>query len=180
VGVIRIRRLVNDELGRRAAELLAGLPHRRQGNCCGRSELDVVIADDGEILGDPSTAADGLLEESECEQVVRAEPGRGAPSRGQAGETLTGATALLTKRIKNAAVAPCDDRLEVKTSSLYMNAKTMSGGYQQKLVIAKWLATKPTLLIIDEPRRLTADLSREDATPETVMHAATQTRELAS
>ena len=60
---------------------------------------------------------------------------------------------LLTKRAENRAAAPWAARLEVKTSALDMTAKTMSGGNQQKVVIAKWLATDPTLLIIDEPTR---------------------------
>ncbi len=60
---------------------------------------------------------------------------------------------FLTGRAESRAAGPWAGKLEVKTSALDMNAATMSGGNQQKVVIAKWLATQPRLLIIDEPTR---------------------------
>src|SRR5436190_6286868 len=60
---------------------------------------------------------------------------------------------LLTAGLENRAAGPWAARLQVKTSALDMSASTMSGGNQQKVVIAKWLATQPSLLIIDEPTR---------------------------
>jgi len=44
-------------------------------------------------------------------------------------------------------------RLEVKMADVDQPAGQLSGGNQQKVVLAKWLGTKPRVLILDEPTR---------------------------
>ncbi|MGI6101910.1 MAG: ATP-binding cassette domain-containing protein, partial [Bacillota bacterium] len=43
--------------------------------------------------------------------------------------------------------------LEIKTPSLDTSVKSLSGGNQQKAILARWLLTHPMYLILDEPTR---------------------------
>ena len=45
------------------------------------------------------------------------------------------------------------ERLDLRASSLSQDVSTLSGGNQQKVVIAKWLATNPKVIILDEPTK---------------------------
>ncbi|MCM8901592.1 sugar ABC transporter ATP-binding protein [Caldicoprobacter algeriensis] len=44
-------------------------------------------------------------------------------------------------------------KLNIKTSSYFQLVMSLSGGNQQKVMVAKWLAINPKILILDEPTR---------------------------
>ena len=53
---------------------------------------------------------------------------------------------------RKSATASCE-KLNVKTPSVEVKAANLSGGNQQKVVLAKWLSLEPKVLIFDEPTR---------------------------
>jgi rhamnose transport system ATP-binding protein len=59
----------------------------------------------------------------------------------------------LSRRTERANARRWTDTLQVKTATVTAPVSTLSGGNQQKLVLAKWLATQPQVLIVDEPTR---------------------------
>lgn len=60
---------------------------------------------------------------------------------------------MLNRKKEKALTAEYINKLGIKTSSDLAMAKSMSGGNQQKIVLAKWLATHPKILLLDEPTR---------------------------
>jgi ribose transport system ATP-binding protein len=60
---------------------------------------------------------------------------------------------FLSHRRERALADDYVQRLSIRTASLGQAVKHLSGGNQQKVVLAKWLTTRPKVLLLDEPTR---------------------------
>jgi simple sugar transport system ATP-binding protein len=84
---------------------------------------------------------------------------------------LAGAFGLISGRARQTHVARWVAELGIKTSNPDNPVKTLSGGNQQRVVLAKWMATNPRVLILDSPT-VGVDISAKDGIYEIVQRLA--------
>jgi rhamnose transport system ATP-binding protein len=60
---------------------------------------------------------------------------------------------LIRTALERATAIDFRERLSIRAPSVDTPASSLSGGNQQKVVLSKWLDTKPRILILDEPTR---------------------------
>jgi rhamnose transport system ATP-binding protein len=60
---------------------------------------------------------------------------------------------FLSRAAEDEVTRSYGSRMEIRAAGWGENAKNLSGGNQQKVVLAKWLATEPSILILDEPTK---------------------------
>jgi simple sugar transport system ATP-binding protein len=66
-------------------------------------------------------------------------------------DTFTGKLGLIDRKKEEQLAQNTSSYVNVKTASIESAVNTLSGGNQQKVVIGKWIASKPKLFIMDSP-----------------------------
>lgn len=105
-----------------------------------RSPADAVNNNIGFISGERNTEA--MFPARSVEENIFA-------SRAAKGALFKYLTAKTVRNFAQTAV----DSYNIKVGSLKHPASSLSGGNQQKLVVARWIAMNPTLLLLDDPTK---------------------------
>lgn len=86
---------------------------------------------------------------------------------------IAGLFGWIWSHTERAIVKDYVDRLDIKTPSLFQVVNNLSGGNQQKVSLAKWLAAQAEILIIDEPT-IGIDVKTKYALHELIWELASQ------
>jgi len=86
---------------------------------------------------------------------------------------LTGRFGLRDSRRQRAEAEKWIHDFEVKTPSIDSVIETLSGGNQQRVVLAKWIATNPKILILDSPT-VGIDIAAKSSIYATIHHLASR------
>lgn len=105
-----------------------------------RSPADAVVADIGFISGERNREA--MFPDRSVGENIFA----GRSAKGRLFRYLT------EKKVRDFAQAAVD-KYNIVVGAIRSPASSLSGGNQQKLVIARWIAMNPTLLLLDDPTK---------------------------
>lgn len=135
---------------------------------CGRTELMHVLFGDVPMERGRLKIAGKPVQMKSCHQAIRSGMGLVPEDRKAAGllldksvkvnislSSLPGLSKLtvVKKKAEQETVARYVGALQIKTPSFEQLAEKLSGGNQQKVIVARWLATNSDILIFDEPTR---------------------------
>jgi ribose transport system ATP-binding protein len=118
---------------------------------------DGTVALDGEVLppGDPAAAIRagiGFVPEDRRRQALVANLSVAANATLAVLDRIA-PRGVISRRLEAEALAAATRSVAVKMASSDVPISTLSGGNQQKVVLGRWLARQPKLLILDEPTK---------------------------